>query len=106
LSVSSRIFAAFATRWLISSLGIFLNLSANAMLSRTVRCGYNAYDWNTIAMSRSLGSRSFTTLPPMRNSPEVIDSSPAIIRNAVDLPQPDGPTSTKNSPSATSIDNL
>ena len=76
------------------------------MLSRTVRCGYSAYDWNTMAMSRSLGSRLFTTLPPIRNSPDVIVSRPAIIRSAVDLPQPDGPTSTRNSPSATSSDNL
>ena len=105
-SVSSRILAALSTRSLISALGIFFSLSAKAMLSRTVRCGYRAYDWNTMAMSRSLGSRSFTTLSPMRNSPDVIVSSPAIIRSAVDLPQPDGPTSTKNSPSATSSDSL
>ena len=57
-------------------------------------------------MSRSLGSRSLTTLSPMRSSPDVIVSSPAIIRSAVDLPQPDGPTSTRNSPSATSSDSL
>ena len=30
----------------------------------------------------------------------VISSSPAIMRSSVDLPQPDGPTSTQNSPSA------
>ena len=30
--------------------------------------------------------------------PEVIDSRPAIIRSVVDLPQPDGPSSTMNSP--------
>ncbi len=51
-----------STRSLISSLGIFFSFSAKAMLSRTVRCGYSAYDWNTMAMSRSLGSRSLTTL--------------------------------------------
>src|SRR6478736_6013255 len=28
----------------------------------------------------------------MRNSPSVMSSSPAIIRSAVDFPQPDGPT--------------
>ena len=33
--------------------------------------------------------------------PEIV-SSPAIMRSAVLLPQPDGPTSTRNSPSATS----
>src|SRR5207344_767329 len=57
-------------------------------------------------MSRSFGSRSLTTLSPMRSSPDEIDSSPAIIRSAVDLPQPDGPTSTRNSPSATSSESL
>src|SRR5690606_59058 len=30
----------------------------------------------------------------------VISSSPAIIRSSVDLPQPDGPTSTQNCPSS------
>ena len=53
-------------------------------------------------MSRSLGGRSFTTRAPIEIVPEVISSSPAIERSAVDLPQPDGPTSTMNSPSAMS----
>ena len=35
-------------------------------------------------------------------SPPVISSRPAIIRSAVVLPQPDGPTKTTNSPSSTS----
>jgi hypothetical protein len=39
---------------------------------------------------------------PMRSSPSLISSRPAIIRSAVDLPQPDGPTSTMNSPSSIS----
>src|SRR5262245_21402661 len=50
-------------------------------------------------MSRSLGGRLFTTRPPIEIVPEVISSRPAIIRSAVDLPQPDGPTRTMNSPS-------
>src|SRR6266567_4160490 len=53
-------------------------------------------------MSRSLGGRSLTTWAPIEIVPEVISSSPAIERNAVDLPQPDGPTRTMNSPSAMS----
>ncbi len=53
-----------------------------------------------MAMLRSLGSTSFTTLPPIAISPEVIVSSPAIMRSSVDLPQPEGPTITMNSPSA------
>src|SRR6185436_7411630 len=39
---------------------------------------------------------------PIMISPPVISSSPAIIRSVVDLPQPDGPTSTTNSLSAIS----
>jgi hypothetical protein len=34
--------------------------------------------------------------------PPVMSSSPASMRSSVDLPQPDGPTSTMNSPSAMS----
>ena len=50
-------------------------------------------------MSRSFGGTSLTTRSPMRMSPDVMFSSPAIMRSSVDLPQPDGPTSTTNSPS-------
>jgi hypothetical protein len=52
-----------------------------------------------MAMSRSFGCNSLTRFPAMRISPEVMSSSPAIILSSVDLPQPDGPTSTTNSPS-------
>src|SRR3712207_108647 len=55
-----------------------------------------------MAMSRSRGGMSFTTAPPMEISPDDISSSPAIMRSVVDLPQPDGPTSTTNSLSAIS----
>ena len=55
-----------------------------------------------MAMSRSLGVSSLASLPPMRRTPLVMSSSPATIRSAVVLPQPDGPTSTMNSPSAIS----
>ncbi len=51
-------------------------------------------------MSRSFGALSFTTSSPMRSSPSEMSSSPAIIRSAVDLPQPDGPTRITNSPSS------
>src|SRR4051794_6171660 len=36
-------------------------------------------------------------------SPEVMSSSPTIIRSSVDFPHPDGPTRIMNSPSATSM---
>src|SRR6185312_6217446 len=45
---------------------------------------------------------SFTTRPPIAIVPPPISSRPAIIRSSVDLPQPEGPTSTQNSPSAMS----
>ncbi len=50
-----------------------------------------------MAMSRSFGCTSLTTRSPIFITPPVIVSSPATMRSAVDLPQPDGPTSTKNS---------
>src|SRR5262245_14738293 len=52
-----------------------------------------------MAMSRSLGARSLTRLPSILISPPLTSSSPAIILSSVDLPQPEGPTSTMNSPS-------
>src|SRR6185312_14043116 len=55
-----------------------------------------------MAMSRSFGGTSLTTRSPMRMEPDVIVSSPAISASSVDLPQPDGPTSTTNSPELTS----
>src|SRR5215831_10619396 len=53
-------------------------------------------------MSRSLGGTSLTTSPSTAISPSLMSSSPAIMRSVVDLPQPDGPTSTTNSLSAMS----
>src|SRR6266567_4824051 len=55
-----------------------------------------------MAISRSLGKRSLTIRPPMPISPSLTTSSPAIILSRVDLPQPEGPTSTTNSPSSMS----
>src|SRR5580698_1494209 len=52
-----------------------------------------------MAMSRSRGGRLLTTRSPMRISPLVTSSSPAIMRSAVVLPQPEGPTRQMNSPS-------
>src|ERR1700674_1642727 len=50
-----------------------------------------------MAMSRSIGASSLTTLSPIRISPAVMLSSPATMRSVVVLPQPDGPTRTMNS---------
>src|SRR3954453_13750815 len=43
-----------------------------------------------------------TTRSPIRMSPSLTSSRPAIMRSAVVLPHPDGPTKTTNSPSWTS----
>ncbi len=64
-------------------------------------CGYSAYDWNTIAISRNFAGMGFTTRPSIDTVPDVIGSSPATIRSTVDLPQPEGPSRTMNSRSAT-----
>src|SRR5438093_6490304 len=54
-----------------------------------------------MAMSRSFGATPLTTRSPIAIRPPEISSSPAIIRRSVDLPQPEGPTNTQNSPSST-----
>src|SRR5215470_8566142 len=54
-----------------------------------------------MAMSRSGGATSLTISPPIRTSPEDARSRPAAIRRTVVFPDPEGPTRTRNSPSAT-----
>src|SRR6516225_2391036 len=54
-----------------------------------------------MAMLRSRGGRGVTTRPSISTSPVDGVSSPAIILSSVVLPQPDGPSSTRNSPSRT-----
>src|SRR5216684_5670362 len=51
-----------------------------------------------MAMSRSFGGMSLTTRPPISTIPALGRSSPATMLSSVDLPQPDGPTRTVNSP--------
>ena len=57
-----------------------------------------------MAMSRSAGSTWLTLRPPMEMVPAVMVSSPAIIRSKVDLPQPEGPSSTVKEPSGMASD--
>ena len=53
------------------------------------------------------GCRSLIDAPSMRISPSLIVSSPAIVLSRVDLPQPDGPTSTRKPPlSSVEVDAL
>src|SRR3970040_2427441 len=54
-----------------------------------------------MAMLRERGGRSVTAVSPINTSPRVGDSRPAIMRNRVVLPQPEGPSRTRNSPSRT-----
>src|SRR5262249_12055474 len=53
-----------------------------------------------MAMSRALAGKSVTSRLSMTIAPFVTCSRPAMMRSSVDFPQPDGPTSTRNSPSA------
>ena len=55
-----------------------------------------------IAMFRRTGGSAVTASPPMKTSPAVTVSSPAISRSVVDLPQPEGPSRTARVPRATS----
>ena len=54
-----------------------------------------------MAMPRELGSRSVTSSPSIEIRPEDTSSNPAIILKTVDLPQPEGPTSTVKEPLST-----
>ena len=104
-SSSSRICsrsAAQLTRRSTSTRGVRPTRRPNDRLPRTVIVGYSAYDWNTIAMPRSLGSWPVTSAPPMKMAPLPTSSSPATAESSVDFPQPDGPSSTVNSPGSTS----
>src|SRR4029079_13551618 len=49
-----------------------------------------------MAMSRSLGATWLTCRSPMWISPPLMVSRPAMDLSKVDLPQPEGPTSTTN----------
>ena len=52
-----------------SDLATFFTLRWKPMFSATVMCGYSAYDWKTIAMSRSFGGTMVTSSSPMRIEP-------------------------------------
>jgi hypothetical protein len=66
-------------------------------------CGNSAYDWNTVLTLRWNGGVLPIGWPFRQISPEVGYSKPAIIRRLVVLPQPDGPSIEKNSPSRISM---
>jgi hypothetical protein len=49
-------------------------------------------------VGRLLAGTPSMSLPSIITTPEVISSNPAMVRRSVVLPQPDGPSSEKNSP--------
>jgi hypothetical protein len=51
-----------------------------------------------VLTGRFSGATSAMSSPSMRIDPDSFDSKPAIKRNVVVLPQPDGPSNEKNSP--------
>jgi hypothetical protein len=55
-----------------------------------------------MATRRCAGGSAVTSLPPMKIRPLETCSSPAIKRSVVDLPQPDGPSSTTSEAAAAS----
>ena len=55
-----------------------------------------------MASLRLAGASPVTSRPSMLMVPPVVSSRPAIRRSSVDLPQPEGPTKTTNSPSSMS----
>src|SRR4051812_6462671 len=57
-------------------------------------------------MFRSIGGTSFMPSSPIHTSPLVACSRPAAMRRTVVLPDPDGPTTTMNSPSTISRSRL
>ncbi len=61
-------------------------------------CGNSAYCWNTVLTLRRYGGTLDTSAPSSTIRPSVGCSKPAIILSSVVLPQPDGPSSEKNSP--------
>ena len=96
--------AACATRVSISARGMPCDTSGKAMFWRTDICGYSANIWNTNAISRAEARLNVTSSPPKKICPSVGNSSPAIMRRVVVLPQPEGPSRQKNSPSLTTKD--
>ena len=75
--------------------------SPKATFSATDKCGNSAYDWNTRPTSRWCAETRVMSRPASTMRPLCGVSRPAMARMVVVLPQPDGPSSASNSPSAT-----
>ena len=57
-------------------------------------------------MPLAFGSAQVTFFPPIQICPLLTSTRPAIPLSRVDLPQPEGPSRTMNSPSSISIDSF
>ena len=91
--------SASSTRRVMSGLAVCFISRPKATFSPMVRCGKSAYCWNTVFTGRWKAGVCPMGLPWMKISPSVGSSNPAIMRRLVVLPQPEGPSSEKNSPS-------
>jgi hypothetical protein len=75
-------------------------------------CGQSAYDWNTMPTLRLFGGTltrreaSKTVRSPKAIEPSLAVSRPAMQRSVVVLPQPLGPSRTRNSPGSISMSRL
>src|SRR5580704_13328022 len=97
-SDSSTSFNRSCARAVVSAETSPLSLAGSSTFSRTLYHGSNVAAWNTTETS-SRGP--WIGLPAMVALPPVGASSPARMRSSVVLPQPLGPTTEMNSPSAT-----
>ena len=70
----------------------------NSTFCAAVMFGNSEYAWKTMPMSRLFGETRVTSLPSTTIAPASGRSKPATSRSAVVLPQPDGPSSERNSP--------
>ena len=81
-------------------------IGASVTLSRIVLCANRLNDWNTMPTSdrscASLRPSSGSTSPSIAIVPESMGSSRLMVRHNVDLPEPDGPSTTITCPRSTS----
>ena len=93
--------SASATRASASGRGTPARSSGSRTLVATLAHGMSVGDWNTKAMRRPVASSWLTGRRQSRSRPSLGSSNPATIFSSVLLPQPEGPSSVTNSPSAT-----
>ena len=95
--LSDTISSISVTRCSTSFCGTLAMRRPKATFSNTFRCGNSAYFWNTVLMRRLWGGTSLILTPSNSTSPLVGWRKPPMIRRVVVLPQPEGPSSVRNS---------